>query len=92
MSCYKHEQNNSNKNKRKEKMNWKNEMNILVFSLQQFQQVIGNYYNSYTLQFFENMMGQSYMTTHLLQNAQNTQLYKQDNENSDGSSSSSKNK
>ena len=37
-------------------------------------------------------MGQSYMTTHLLQNAQNTQLYKQDNENSDGNSSSSKNK
>lgn len=73
-------------------MNWKNKMNILAFRLQQFQEIIGNYYNSYTSKFFENMMGQSYMTTHLLQNVQNTQLYKQDNVNSDGSSSSSKNK
>ena len=45
------------KKKYKEKMNRRNEMNILAFNLQQFQEITENYYNSYTPQRFEKMIG-----------------------------------
>ena len=73
-------------------MNRRNELNILVFNLQQFQEITENYCNSYTPQSFENMIGQSYITTRLFQNIQDTQLHKQEDENSSGSGSNSKNK
>ena len=79
-------------NKLKEKMNRRNELNILALNLQQFQEITENYYNSFTSKSFENMIGRSCMPTHLFQNIQNTQLHKQEDENSSGSSSSSKNK
>ena len=67
-------------------MNRRNELNILVFNLQQFQEITENYCNSYTPQSLENMIGQSYIPTRLFQNIQNTQLHKQE----DGSGSNSK--
>ena len=36
----------------------------------------GNYYNSYSPQFFQNMMALSHMPTCLFQNIQNAQLHK----------------
>ena len=63
---------------------------ILAFNLLQFQEITENYYNSYTPQRFEKMIGWSYMRTHCFQNFQNIQLHKQEDENSSGSSSSSK--
>ena len=60
-----------NQNKQKEKMNKKNESNIRAFNLKQFQEINGNNFNSYTPQSFQNMMGISYMPTHLFQNIKN---------------------
>ena len=47
-------------------------------------------FNSYTPQSIQNMMGRSYMPTHLFQNIQNAQLQKQADENSSGGSSQNK--
>ena len=46
----------------------------------------------YTPQLFQNMIGRSYMLTHLFQNIQNAQFHKQRGENSSGGSSSSQSK
>ena len=46
-------------------------MKVIFVHLKCFQEINGNDFNSCTPQSFQNMMGRSYMPTHLFQNVQN---------------------
>ena len=73
-------------------MNQINESNIRAFNLKWFQKINGNNFHGYTPQSFQNIIGRSYISTHLFQNIQNARLQKQEDESSSGGSSSNQNK